>query len=134
MGVVSSLSTVSSWCAEQADESGDVREKVAVIQTVVTARREAVEELLAGEVTYPETVNRFRALALVDPLDIVGALDQLFPGHSEDELYYLHVLLYAKSATRMRRGGHERLNSLKEEFEQRRQSGTLHATSSHVGG
>jgi hypothetical protein len=92
---------------------------------VVSARRQAVEELLEGKASLPEPVGRFRVLRAAEPIDIMRALDRLFPGHSEDELHYKHVFLYAETACKNRADGNERLNSLRVEFEDCRQTGTL---------
>jgi hypothetical protein len=123
---IAALAVVATWYAEQPP----VSEKLPVteIQAVIAARKQAVDELLAGKATLPETAHRFRALTLTDPIDITRALEQLYPSYSEDELHYMHVLMYVEAACKMRADGNERLNSLREEFEQRRQTGTLNAT------
>jgi hypothetical protein len=126
-GAISALAVTSTWY-EESNRPDELRQKVSAIQMVVSARRQAVEELLDGKASLPETAGRFRVLRAVEPIDIMRALDRLFPGHSEDELDYKHVFLYVETACKNRTDGNERLNSLREEFEGCRQTGTLHTT------
>jgi hypothetical protein len=64
---------------------------------VMKARSDAVEELLAGRLSFPETAERFRQLVANDPSDPLRWMRMFYPGCSDGELYYRHVILYTET-------------------------------------
>lgn len=85
-------------------------------------RSEAVRELLEGRRSLVETAARFRQLTEECSFDTIPSLRTSYPGYSDEELHYVHVLAFAESQRRPLCIGEEKLKSLRDEFELWRKS------------
>jgi hypothetical protein len=88
-------------------------------------RTELVEELVAGQRSLFETAARFRELSAESPVDLLPYLRIFHPGHNDDELHYLHVLMYVEANCRRSGTDNSMVETFRQEFEARRMSGTL---------
>jgi hypothetical protein len=84
------------------------------------ARSEAVDEMLAGRLTFAETAERFRQLTAEDPSDCMRWLRMIYPDCSDDELYYRHVILYAETRLRQHHRDSAYLDELKNQLKEMR--------------
>ena len=107
--------------AEQASR----QKRLAELCYVNEQKYAAIEHLVDGRRSLPETAARFRQLTNGCSWDILPGLRCLFPDCSNDELHYQQVLLFV-GVGRSRLGyGAEVVERFRQEFESRRMSGDL---------
>lgn len=102
---------------ESEAERAEQRRRLEVMCRISEERREAANELLAGRRTLSETAACFRQFTEDCPFDILPTLRVLNPGHSDEDLHYLHVLMFIRAECCRRGMGQERLEELQREFE-----------------
>lgn len=127
--VVGACSLASLGVVDQIDPMLDDQSQVASVQAqiaVIKARHEAVEELLAGRLTFTDTAERFRQLAANDPCDCLRWLRIYCPDCSDDELYYQHVILYTKVRLRQLYRDLSFADELRNQLEEIRNRGIPH--------
>ena len=101
------------------------KEDLKVLAQSARERTELVDELVAGQRTLFETAARFRELSAESPVDLLRYLRMFHPNRSDDELHYLHVLMYVEANCRRNGTDNSTVETFRQEFEARRMSGTL---------
>jgi hypothetical protein len=99
------------------------RQRLEELSRTADKRSEAVRELLAGRRSLPETAARFRQLTEECPFDTMQRLRTCYPGYSDDELHYVHVLAFVEAHRSFWGISDEKVKSLRDEFELWRKSG-----------
>jgi hypothetical protein len=93
-----------------------------VMAQISRRRFAAVDELLAGRSTLPQTAATFRHLSRECPYDPVPYLHNLYPGHSDEELHCLHVIRYVEAVRHQGRISEATVESLRQEYEELRRN------------
>ena len=60
-------------------------------------RRIVARGLIEGQVTFPEAIERFRALSKHNPYYSWGVFNQAFPGATDDECFGRQVIAFVRS-------------------------------------
>ena len=115
----------SSYDEWQQDNDRELRQDLRAFEELTRKRAQMVEELVAGRRSLFEAAAFFRALSEQSSIDLLHYLRMFHPGRSDEELYYLHVLMHVEGNCRYHGGNVAILESLRQEFETRRLSGTL---------
>jgi hypothetical protein len=109
---------------ESSETRRDLDRRLEAFQKAIIARQKAVDELIAGSRTLPETAARFRQITLIMDLDTIEWLHCAYPDCSDEEAYYRQVLSYAGCRLSFDEEN-PTLEKLTRELEERRRNGTL---------
>lgn len=113
-------------CDARYPTSDDARQQeLAALAHSARERTDAVNELVEGRRSLFQAVIRFRQLSAESPVDLLPYLRIFHPGRSDDELHYLHVLMYVEANCRRTGADAAIVEMFRNEFESRRMSGTL---------
>jgi hypothetical protein len=80
-----------------AEEQRLCRERMKAIAVVQELRKEAIDDYMANRATREETVERFRQIAQVDPIDVETCLQLCYPDASVEELFDRQVASYVSA-------------------------------------
>jgi hypothetical protein len=120
---ISLLGTLDPRCDHRTDE--ERRQDLRALAQSACERTEWVDELVAGRRSLFETAARFRELSAESPVDLLPYLRIFHPDRSDEELHYLHVLMYVEANCRRNGTDNSIVDVFRQEFEGRRMSGTL---------
>jgi hypothetical protein len=107
------------------DHDQELRRELAELEQLARKRAQIVEELIAGQRSLFEAAAGFRELSEASSDDLLRYLRMFHPGRTDEELYYLHVLMHVEANFRWKGTDVTIVEILRQEFDARRRSGTL---------
>jgi hypothetical protein len=106
----------------------DQQNRFQKLQASAKARHEAIDELYAGRLTLAQAAARFEEITAQESYDVMHWVRTVQPNYSDQELYYVHVLMYAEARVNSAPDLREIAASYRSEFEAKRSRGEFAAS------